>query len=268
MCSEIGDMDDKTAQAAFVQGLTPYMKSEVMHGWDEQRGTLQEMIRKAWIVYGSVAPPWLQAMGGVVGRLQTPLGPTPMELDAFRVAPDQQRSSFAAAGVSIPTPPIFAGPTYAAHNPFPTTRELMTENAQGGGLTNDVREQGSYRLPRESRQPGYRRQSSQESRRFSGRSASPRGHNGVRCFTCGRIGHRQRECWRNREGQQERINFHPSKFTRQNGGSQFFERRCYKCQQPGHLANECPEQGDKVSSRGGSPRKFDKPGGQGKDGGK
>ena len=44
MCKEIPDLDDKTAQAAFVQGLNPYLRFEVLRDWQDGKGSTEEMI--------------------------------------------------------------------------------------------------------------------------------------------------------------------------------------------------------------------------------
>ena len=79
------------------------------------------MIKKAWMVHGSIAPPWLHAMGGTVGSLSTPLGPTPMRLNVFRA--DQQSA--------MQTQPEFTGPTFA--------RETENVEMYAGAFTSGAR---------------------------------------------------------------------------------------------------------------------------------
>ena len=111
MCKEIPNLDDNTAQAAFVQGLNPYLRFEVLRDWQDGKGTTEEMIRRAWSAYSGLAPPWLET----VGRLQTPLGPTPMELDVFQ---NSEQSLWNAA--TLVSPKTVAPVTATLGNPFNT----------------------------------------------------------------------------------------------------------------------------------------------------
>ena len=56
MCKEIPDLDERTAQAAFVQGLSPYLRYEVLRDWQDGQGKTEEMIRKAWAAHNGLAP--------------------------------------------------------------------------------------------------------------------------------------------------------------------------------------------------------------------
>ena len=191
------------------------------------------------MVHGSIAPPWLQALGGTVESLSTPLGPTPMELNVFRA---DQRSA-------MQTLPEFTGQTFA--------RDAENLELYAGAFTSGVKS-------REARPRGYQgyRMNSQERLR---RSHSPRNYSGVQCLHCGRMGHYQWDCWFNQAAQQPqhgRGNFsygqNQSQFSPQSRSSKE-ESRCYKCQQTGHFFNQCPEQGE--GNRRSSPRRFANPGG-------
>ena len=62
MCKEIPDLNDKTAQAAFVQGLNPYLRFEVLRHWQDGTGTTEEMIRRAQSAHSRLGHPRLETV--------------------------------------------------------------------------------------------------------------------------------------------------------------------------------------------------------------
>ena len=104
------------------------------------------MIKKSWMVHGSIAPPWLQAIGGTSGSLSTPLGLTPMELNVFIA--DQQSA--------MQTLPEFTGPTFARET---KNVEMYAEAFTSGARSREDRPRGFQ---------GYRMNSQERLRRRQG----------------------------------------------------------------------------------------------------
>ena len=228
MCREIPELDDRTAQAAFVQGLNPYLRYEVLRDWQDGQGKTEEMIRKAWAAHSGLALPWLES----VGRMQTPLGPTPMELDAFRTS---ETPNWNVATLAPNKPGMSVAPTM--QNPFNVPSREPQGRPQRPLRGRDQR----GRFPRP-----------------SSRSKSPNQNSPtriVRCEYCGKSGHLLQECWSNPQnaGQRSPAFRPPTRMSSPGRNMQLVQ--CFKCKQMGHYATRCPGGSRNSPSRPNAPSK-------------
>ena len=167
------------------------------------------MIRKAWAAHSVLAPSWLES----VGRMQTPLGPTPMELYVFRTSENQ---NWNVAILAPNKPGMLATPTM--QNPFNVPSREPPVKPQRPFRERDQR--GRFTRPT----PMGRSTSSNSPTRIA------------RCEYCGKPGHSVQKCWSNPQNAGRRSPVFRPQFRMPSSGRNMKFVQCFKCKQTGHYA--------------------------------